>query len=456
MKATAPTPRIPLPYAILVLCFIVSAGAAAQDISALEKTVEPDSEQPDTSIAIESDPTADRAIEHRLREIFASVSGLEAVDVSASSGVVTLAGVADSSDVVNEAGNLARRLEGVVAVENQLELDRKLVNRLTLSKGRLESSLARFISILPSIAVALLFIVLSWVLARLLTSWDGLFDRLAPNPFVSNLIRQFVRSVVVIAGVVLALELLNATALLGSIAGALGIIGLAVGFATRDTVENYIASILLSLRQPFAPRDHVCIEDQEGIVVRLNSRATILMSMDGNHIRIPNAVVYKSKITNFTANPLRRFEFEVGVDTDIELAHPRKLALECLEAMPGILSDPPPQCLVSELGDSSVVLKMLAWVDQRAADFVKVRSEALQVIKETFDQTGIVMPEPIYNVNLRRRPAQQREAATAARTDAPDVHDMEIGPDQTIQKQIDIDVANSDEENLLDTSRASE
>ena len=86
-------------------------------------------------------------------------------------------------------------------------------------------------------------------------------------------------------------------------------VGLAVGFALRDLVENYIASLMLSLRQPFAPNDQVLIEGFEGRVVRLTSRATILMTLDGNHVRIPNAVVFKGTIVNLSHNPERRLRF---------------------------------------------------------------------------------------------------------------------------------------------------
>ncbi|MEZ5537828.1 MAG: mechanosensitive ion channel [Thiolinea sp.] len=73
-------------------------------------------------------------------------------------------------------------------------------------------------------------------------------------------------------------------------------------------MENYIASILLSLRNPFQVNDFVSIDGHDGNVLRLTSRATILISPDGNHIRIPNATVFKAVITNFTRHPERRFQ----------------------------------------------------------------------------------------------------------------------------------------------------
>ena len=96
-----------------------------------------------------------------------------------------------------------------------------------------------------------------------------------------------------VLGLVAALQILEATALLGAVLGGAGVIGIALGFAVRDTVDNYVSSLMLSLRQPFRANDHVVIEGHEGRVIRLTSRATILMTLDGNHLRIPNSTVFK-------------------------------------------------------------------------------------------------------------------------------------------------------------------
>ena len=204
-----------------------------------------------------------------------------------------------------------------------------------------------------------------------------------------------------LGGLILALTLLDATSVIGSVLGAAGIVGLAVGFAVRDTVENFIASILLSLRTPFLARDYVRIGEHEGSVARLTSRATILISRDGNQVRVPNALVYKSVIVNFTRQPERRFEFIVGVDTDLDLNAAQQIALNAIHQVDGVLSRPPAMALIKELGDSSVSLLVAAWADQRRSDLMKVRSEAIRQVKQAFDDAGIVMPEPIYRVHLR-------------------------------------------------------
>jgi hypothetical protein len=74
--------------------------------------------------------------------------------------------------------------------------------------------------------------------------------------------------------------------------------------------------VMLSVRQPFRPNDHVVIDGKEGRVIRLTSRATVLMTLDGNHLRIPNGAVFKAVILNYTRNAERRFDFKLGVDAE--------------------------------------------------------------------------------------------------------------------------------------------
>jgi len=295
-------------------------------------------------------------------------------------------------------------------------------------------------------------------LARILGRAESLYQRISANWFVRDLVRQVVQVAVVFTGVILALQLLDATALLGSMVGALGIIGLAIGFATRDTVENYIASVLLSIRQPFRRDEHIDVDGIAGKVLRLTPRATVLMSLEGNHVRIPNSKVFKATITNYSRNPLRRFEFTVGVDTGIDLNEPRVLAVKTLGELPGVLKTPPPLCLVEALGDSNVLLKVQAWIDQGDTDFLKARSEAQRLVKEAFDDAGIVMPEPIYNINLRRSLPVTDKAHSRSEPEplSSEGHEGDTARDETLEQQMREDKKKHGEEDLLSRSAPSE
>ncbi|CAN5647529.1 hypothetical protein BH23PSE2_BH23PSE2_03020 [soil metagenome] len=271
----------------------------------------------------------------------------------------------------------------------------------------------RLLAALPLLLAAVIVVWLAWRIGRWL-SRRAAFDRVSwRNPFVQDLARTTVRWVILLVGVLVALEIMNATALVGAVLGTAGILGVAIGFAFRDILENYIAGILMSLRQPFAPRDHVVIDGNEGFVVALNSRATILMTLDGNHLRLPNALVFRSVTLNYTRNPSRRLQFEVGIGVEEDLVRAQAIGIEELERIDGVIPTPPPLAIISELGDSNVQLRFSAWVDQRTHEFRLVRSEAIRRVKLALEAEGMDMPEPIYRVQLSERTAETAKAPVA-------------------------------------------
>ena len=138
--------------------------------------------------------------------------------------------------------------------------------------------------------------------------------------------------------------------------------------------------------------------------MRLTARELVLMTRDGNHVRIPNATVFKNELINYTRNPRRRFEVLVGVDVEENLNVVQSLGIETLDKMKGVMDAPPPFALIQELGDFNVLVAFYGWVDQREADFLKVNSQAIRLVKEAFDQAGVLMPEPITNVRVKQIP----------------------------------------------------
>jgi small conductance mechanosensitive channel len=268
---------------------------------------------------------------------------------------------------------------------------------------RLLQELYALIASLPLFALALLVIWVGAMAGRWL-SQRTLFDRVAgTNPFLRDLVRTTVRWVVVSAGVIVALEIMDATALVGAVLGTAGVLGVALGFAFKETLENYLAGILMSFRQPFAPRDHVVINGNEGFVVAMTSRATILFTLDGNHLRLPNAMVFRSVTLNYTRNPSRRFTFDVGVGVGEDLLAAQRIGVDQMKAVVGVLREPPPRAYITALGDSNVQLRFLGWVDQRSHEFVMVKSEAIRTVKLALEAAGMDMPEPIYRVQMTER-----------------------------------------------------
>ena len=433
---------------LLSLCMLPALGLA--DDPTIDAATLP-------AIAAETSPDTDRRIRDRLEAIFAEIEPLDEIEVTVAAGVVRLSGPVDRQATSDRAERLTRQVEGVVDIENALTLNRGLEDRLESTGNQVVDIFRQVVAGLPLLAVALAVFVVFWLAGRWLGGRRRLYQRIAPNVFIATLLGQITHFAFIVLGLVLALALLDATALLGTILGAAGIVGLALGFAVRDTVENYIASILLSLRNPFSVNDLVDVDGQLGNVITLTSRATILLSPEGNHVRIPNATVYKAVIVNYTRRSERRFEFDVGVDTDHDLQSAQQVALDTLESTTGVLSEPPVLVIVEALGDSNVVLRCYGWVDQEHHSFAKVRSEAIRRVKETFDEAGIVMPEPVYRLKIvdradgaaRTSPRAEAKREEPAGT-APDATDVSV--DRTLEQRVMVDAEEAESENLLSPS----
>ncbi|MEZ5701572.1 MAG: mechanosensitive ion channel family protein [Burkholderiaceae bacterium] len=319
--------------------------------------------------------------------------------------------------------------------------------------ARLLEKVYGLLAALPSVLLALLVIWLAWHVGGWLSRRQALQRVTVHHPFLMELARTTTRWVVTSLGILMALEIMGATALVGAMLGTAGVMGIAIGFAFKETLENYLAGILMSLRQPFAPRDLVVIDGHEGRVVVMNSRATILMTPDGNHLRLPNALVFRSVMLNYTRNPSRRFEVDIGVGVTEDLVEAQRVGIAELQRMEGVKDSPEPRAFVQSLGDSNVLLRFHGWVDQNRHDFVAVRSEAIRLLKLALEEAGMDMPEPIYRVQLSEPMAS---APAAAPEPTPKRHShrrrstVDLGVNRELQQQIEEDRQLRDESDMLD------
>lgn len=346
----------------------------------------------------------DDATEELLRRVFGEIEALGAVEVSVGSGVVRLSGTVLDSAAREQAVALARSLDGVLYIDDAMEESTSVGERLRPAIDTAWDEVQGLVAMLPLLGVAVLVLAGAWGISQLVTSWDLIFRRFHDRPLLRSTVTRAVRIAILGAGALIALELLDATALVGAVVGTAGVFGIALGFAFQDIVENYLAGILLSIQQPFSKDDLVEVDGVEGVVVRLTTRNTLLLTVDGNHVYLPNATVFKNKLTNYVRNPFRRFDFAVGVGVEEDLLAVFRTGISTLEAMPGVVDDPAPAVRIAALGDSSVVVEVFGWVDQREHSFLAVRTEAIRRIKEAFDLAGYDMPEPIYRVSMRQLP----------------------------------------------------
>ncbi len=355
---------------------------------------------PEPVIEVSPRDEMDAAIQARIANIFDKIDSVSAVEVSVSAGVVSLSGDVANELAAQDAKDIAIRTAGVVTVKDGMNRTLDVGDNVEPIIQDFLDNIRKFYRAFPLILLSLLVFILFVVLGGFLARRDRLWQKIAPNPFLAEILSQATRLLFWAIGAIVALNLLGASSLVTTILGGAGVLGIAIGFAVRDSLENYISSIMLSLRQPFRAKDHVIINDKEGIVVRLTSRATILMTIDGNHLRIPNSVVFKGTILNYTTNPERRFEFALGVDAEDDPIAGMNIGIEAMQTHDFILKDPEPFALIDTVGDSNIVLTFFGWVDQTHTNFGKARSLAIRSVKDALEENGFTLPEPIYRLRF--------------------------------------------------------
>ena len=406
------------------------------------------------------DVTDDAAINSRIRKIYDAVGGFDDVEIAVQSGVVKLSGEVRSEDVRKDAVSLATRTDGVVMTLDRLREPEELKSQLSPAYDKIRQMGRSLIVKLPLIGAAALVLIVGHFISTLLKNKSGWINKFGFSSLGKQLAVRILRLGVFLVALLIALELLDATAIVGAIVGAAGLAGLALGFAFKNIVENYLAGVLLSTRNPFEIGDAIEIDGKIGKVALLTARDTVLVTLDGNHLRIPNGVVMNSVLLNYTRNPLRRFDFYVGVSTDFDLAEVKRIAMDNLRENPAVLTDPAPMVIVDSLGDSSVMMRLFGWIDQTHHDFLKSKSESIRLVKEAFDEAGIEMPEPIYRVHFREGaapiPAIPDEGSSKKPNPKTPVEQDDIAHDNTIDNQIRKEAKESNEENLLSGPGAEE
>lgn len=336
----------------------------------------------------------DSEINARLTRILVASGWFERLNVDVREGIVFLDGVARTEGHQEWAAKVAGKTEEVVAVINRIDVRPTVSWDFTPAWDEVRRLALKAQQALPLFLLGMLILVVTWYLARLM-SWFARWvfrDRIASPLMLMVAARAFAIPVFVL-GLYLVLQISGLTRLAITVLGGTGLIGIVLGFAFRDIAENFLASLLLSIRNPFRSGDLIRLGEHEGIVRNLNTRSTVLLTADGNHVQIPNATVFKSVITNFSSNPSRRAEFVVGIGYDDPTGEAQTIIEKVVAAHPAVRDDPAPFVIVEQLASSTVNLKVLFWFDSVIYSPAKLRSALMRQTKAALLEGGISMPD---------------------------------------------------------------
>jgi small-conductance mechanosensitive channel len=373
----------------------------------------------------------DMAIRNRLNEILEATGWFIEPQIKVEHGVVFLDGLADSEVHRGWAERLAASTQDVVAVVNRMDIIDRSLWDLTPASSELRDLAAQAVRQSPLISVGLLLLGATWMAAR----WSvrgsrRLLRSRIQSALLADIAARAVAIPVLLMGLYLVLKVSGLTRLALTVLGGTGLIGLVIGFAFRDIAENFLASILIGMQRPFATNDLIEVAGFRGYVQNVNTRSTLLMTLDGNHVQIPNATIYKETITNFTSNPKARYEFTIGIGYSASISDAQSIALDVLRTHPAVVEDPEPLVLVDALGPATVNLRVYFWINIARYSPLKVRSAVIRLTKGAFQQAGISMPDEAREVIFPEGvPIRNASGETSPeKLDSRRKHDAMVGP----------------------------
>lgn len=203
-----------------------------------------------------------------------------------------------------------------------------------------------------------------------------------------RLLAQLARIVVLVAGALVALDILGLSNAALSFVASLGVVGLIVGFALQDITKQFAAGAMLLLAQPFQVGDRVRIGQHEGVITQVQLRATSLQTDVGDEVLIPNADVYSSAIVNFNRYDRRRRTVQLRLPAASPDDGARAALLAAAAATPGVAAEPAPVVVATGLDGDSALLELRYWIEPGQAEPDAVTTSVVLAARRALGAAG--------------------------------------------------------------------
>ncbi len=301
-----------------------------------------------------------------------------------------------------------------------------------------------FLILLPNIVLGLIVFTIFIIIGR---SIKRLVKRLTRDRRKARnlgmVLGRLAQGATVLVGLFIALSIVIPSIKASDLVQLLGISGVAIGFAFRDILQNFLAGVLILLTEPFQIDDQIVFKGFEGTVENIETRATTIRTYDGRRIVIPNSELFTNSVTVNTAFENRRLEYDIGVGYGDDLEWTKQLMLEAMHSVDIVLKDPAPDALVMELAESTVNIRVRWWISPpRRADSLDSRDQVISAIKRKLGENGIDLPFPTTQILFHDQTeetdgdrSRQREGWPAGKSEVPKPRSISGSLKQLVQMQ---------------------
>ena len=261
---------------------------------------------------------------------------------------------------------------------------------------KLDKWLDGFFTLLPNIVLALVVLAISVGLAILIGRMIRRAALRRDRESLGDVAGSLMRWAIVLVGVMLATTIVVPSITPANLFAGLGVSSVAIGFAFKDILQNMLAGILILLRQPFRVGDEIVSGGHQGRVEKIETRATIIKTYDGQRVVIPNADIYTDAVTVITAFDKIRSEYDIGVGCNDDWDRSKALMIEAAKECEGVLADPAPEAIPVALGDFANIIRLRWWTESDRGTVIHTKGRVLEAVYKKLDENGIDMPYPTH------------------------------------------------------------
>ncbi len=282
-------------------------------------------------------------------------------------------------------------------------MDKIDINPITILTNQLAGIAKGTIAILPQLFVALIVLALTWLLAKLVKAVVGrALDRSSMRQSLRDLVKMLSGLGVWVLGIMSAAIVLFPNLTPASMLAGLGIGSVAIGFAFKDTFENFLAGIIILLRREMRIGDHIDCEELEGRVESIAIRETHIRQTDGQLVIVPNSILFKNPLTIRTDQDQRRTTIICGIAYGEDVAQSRDVIRKAVEACETVIQDTSPvEIFAQEFADSSINFEVTWWTGSKPIDIRTSRDEVVEAVKKALDDAGIEIPFPYRTMTFK-------------------------------------------------------
>jgi small-conductance mechanosensitive channel len=222
----------------------------------------------------------------------------------------------------------------------------------------------------------------------------------SPNPITATFISQIISFALKTIVVLITLYLLGLNSFTNKILAGAGLLTFVIGFALKDIGENFLAGIILAFKSPFRIDDLIEVNNIEGFVKDINISETLIKTPDGKDVFLPNSIILKNPLFNYTIDGFLRYEFMIGITYENNPTEAIKLILETVNKVKGVLKgDKMPAIMINELATNTINIRVMFWVDTfkttNRSVHHSIRSKVMNDVVAALIANGIRLPAPV-------------------------------------------------------------